>query len=153
MEQSDQKKQQENPTENVDQVEINSHNYKDWQIDYKKEGKQMIDHRRNPGYNGSYVIDYNDEILEQIKKAYPEAKITTPMARYRQKDEERYCRLRKIDNEPDGSRGKKGRVKDHNTIIYLVADPGKQDDEFECFDAVTIKPPPYDEDEPQPDIT
>ena len=119
-------------------------NIKDWEIDLAT-AKKLKDHRQDHGNDMSNIIDYNDCVRNAIMKAYPaDATGVWEEARYKDDgDETRYSNNRKIPNEPDGTRGKNGRVKDYKTKIFVVTvKPKGQADPVYYYDIATICPPP-----------
>jgi len=118
--------------------------YKEWEID-EATAKKLMDNRRKPGNDSSNIVDYNDDIRNQIDRAYSTAKKTWQEARYKdEEDEIRYSRLRHIPDDNDGSRGNKGRVKGYKTKIYMVVSDGKPTTSTTYYDIATIHPPPPD---------
>ena len=125
-------------------LETISCDIKDWEIDSATAAK-MIEHRRHPG-NMSNIIDYNDCVRNAIMKAHPGGQGVWVEARYKDDDDEiRYCKNWQIPNEPGGGRGKKGKVKDFRTMIFVVTvKPANAPDPTYYYAIAKICPPPYD---------
>jgi hypothetical protein len=117
-----------------------------WKIT-KDEGDQM---RANvsctdPDCKGKEpkYIDWNLSVYQDILNScdHPELVIWVP-ARYRDVDEDRYCQKRNISNDPSGSHGEKGKVKNYLTYIVEVQSSPKTGADPTYYDCVTICPPP-----------
>jgi hypothetical protein len=121
-------------------------NIEDWKIDGPIP-KKMMDHRREVGNDMSNIVDYNDDVRNAIMIANKGKDGTWEEARYKDDDDEiRYCKNWKIPAEPDGSRGKAGRVKKYKTKIFKVSDKTKDStSEPTYYDIARIVPPPQPE--------
>jgi len=121
-------------------------NIEDWLIDWPI-AKKMKDHHGERGNDTSNIVDYNDTVRNAIMNANKGKDGTWEAARYKDDDDEiRYCKNWKIPAEPDGSRGKAGRVKKYKTKIFKVTDKTKDPaSETTYYDIARIVPPPQPE--------
>lgn len=124
----------------------NKINIKDWEIDANT-AKRMMKHHSETGNDSSKIVDKNDEVLNEIKKTYPQGKLNWVDARYQdEEDEKRYSKLRNV-SEKNGIRSKKGNVKGFKTQILMVTDNSMGEEEVRYYDLGTIKPPPFDDED------